>query len=99
VTQEVFAGKSWRDGPDLLPAMEVAFRAMRRLHEDHALLVSAAKLPLTEPEEALRQALLAEVDVEARQTEAGLAAYEAGPLPRKLRGFLADLRARLRPRR
>lgn len=99
VTQEVFQGKSWRSQPELALPMEAAFRAMRRLHEDHALLVSAAKLPLTEAEEAQRLALLAEVDIEAPQTEASLAAYEAGPLPRKLRGFVADLRARLRNRR
>lgn len=99
VTQEVFSGKSWRSQPDLALPMEAAFRAMRRLHEDHALLASAASLPLTAGEEARRLDLLAEVDVEARQTEASLAAYEEGPLPRAVRGFLADLRARLRPRR
>lgn len=99
VTQEVFSGKSWRNQPELALPMEAAFRAMRRLHEDHALLLSAAKLPLTAEEEARRQTLLAEVDVEARQTEASLAAYEVGPLPRQLRGFVADLRARLRSRR
>ena len=36
VVQEVFAGRSWRDDPALLHPMEAAFRAMRRLHEDHA---------------------------------------------------------------
>lgn len=96
VVQEVFVGKSWRRDPELLGPMEAAFRAMRRLHEDHALLTSAAKLPLTEGEETTRRDLLARLAAGERQTEASLAAYEAGPLPRAVRDFLTGLRQRLR---
>lgn len=99
VVQEVFGGKSWRQSPALLGRMESAFRALRRLHEDHALLEAAARLPLTEAEEAERLALLGLVDAGARQTEAGLAAYQTGPVPREVAGFLSALRARLKPRR
>lgn len=96
VVQEVFAGKSWRREPDLLAPMEAAFRALRRLHEDHALLTSAAKLPLTATEETARRDLLARLAAEEKQSEASLAAYEAGPLPRAVRDFIAGLRDRLR---
>lgn len=96
VVQEVFAGKSWREDSGLMAPMEDAFRAMRRLHEDHGLLTSAARLPLTDDEEARRLSLLTRLAADARQTEASLAAYETGPLPRAVRDFIATLKARLR---
>lgn len=99
VVQEVFAGKSWRQDASLMAPMDTAFRALRRLHEDHALLVSAARLPLLPAEEAGRQRLLALLNIGQTPTEAGLAAFEAGRLPRAVRDFLADLKARLGPRR
>ena len=99
VVQEVFAGQSWRSDPGLAEPMEQAFRAMRRLHEDHALLDAAARLPLTGDEDARRLALLADLDVAGRQTEVSLSAYETGPKPRAVRDFLAQLKARLQPRR
>jgi hypothetical protein len=79
--------------------MERAFRAMRRLHEDHALLQAAARLPLTPQEETDRTALLADLAVDHPQTLESLSAYETGPKPRAVRGFLASLKARLQPRR
>ncbi len=99
VVQEVFAGQSWRSDPGLAEPMEQAFRAMRRLHEDHALLDAAARLPLTGDEDAQRLRLLADLDVADRQTQVSLSAYETGPKPRAVRDFLAQLKARLRPRR
>ena len=99
VVQEVFAAKSWRSDPDLLAPMERAFRAMRRLHEDHALLQAALRLPLTPQEKAQRAALLADLGIERPQTQDTLSAYETGPKPRAVRGFLASLKGRLQPRR
>ncbi len=99
VVQEVFAGKSWRDDASLLEPMDAAFRAMRRLHEDYALLISAARLPLLEGEEAERQRLLDLLNIGQKATAPGLAAFETGPLPRAVKAFIADLKARLRPRR
>jgi hypothetical protein len=99
VVQEVFAGQSWRSDASLLGPMEQAFRAMRRLHEDHALLEAAARLPLTGDEDAKRLKLLADLGVGDRQTQASLSAYETGPKPRAVRDFLAQLKARLQPRR
>jgi hypothetical protein len=99
VVQEVFAGQSWRSDISLIGPMEQAFRAMRRLHEDHALLEAAARLPLTNAEEAQRLTLLTDLDVTSRQTQTSLAAYETGPKLRALRSFLAQIKARLQPRR
>jgi hypothetical protein len=50
VTQELFAGRSWRDEPDLLPEMSLCFSVLRRVHELMALLNEAAKSPLRPPE-------------------------------------------------
>ena len=99
VVKEVYAGQSWRSDPTLIAPMEQAFRAMRHLHEDHALLEAAARLPLTEGEQAQRLALVADLDVASQQTQASLIAYETGPKPRAVRNFLAQLKARLQPRR
>ena len=98
VVQEVFAGQSWRDDAALTAPMEAAFRAMRRLHEDYALLATAPHLPLMAEEEARRQSLLDALNAPAPQTLQSLHAYETGPLPRAVRAFVADLKARLRPR-
>lgn len=99
VVQEVFSGQSWRHDSRLLGPMEAAFRAMRHLHEDYALLTAAATLPLTQAEEAARQALIRAQNIGARQTEASLSAYETGPQPHAVRAYLASLKARLQPRR
>lgn len=99
VVQEVFAGQTWRSDPHLLAQMDRAFRAMRRLHEDHALLQAAERLPLTDEEEAQRLALMADMNVTGRQTQDSLSAYETGPRPRAVRAFLSNLKARLQPRR
>ncbi len=97
VVQEVFAGRSWRDQPELAAPMEAAFRAMRRLHEDYALLTAAPRLFLTAQEEALRTNLLSALAAQSPQTEASLAAYKSGPLPRAVKDYLATLRQRLAP--
>lgn len=99
VVQQVFAGRSWRDDANLLPAMDQAFRAMRRLHEDYGLLAAAAQLPLTAAEDASRNTLLSALNFAQPQTEAGLAAYEAGPTPRAVKAYLSALRQRLRSHR
>jgi hypothetical protein len=99
VVQEVFSGQSWREDARLMAPMDAAFRAMRRLHEDHALLTSAARLPLLAAEEAERQRLLGLLNIGQIATQAGLAAFETGPLPRAVRDYLGGLKERLRPHR
>ena len=50
VVQDVFAGRSWLDEPDLKTPMASAFMVMRRLHDLHGLLAAAAALPLDDAE-------------------------------------------------
>ena len=95
VVGQVFGGRSWRDHPDLMTPMEAAFRAMRRLHEDYGLLIAAAGLGLTQAEQTARQGLLDLMAADRPQSEASLQAYETGPLPSAVQGFVATLRQRL----
>lgn len=97
LTSDLFKGRSWRDDPSLLPAMDDAFRILRRLHDTLVLLHHAATLPLTSTNEATRQTLLA--NLETDWTEADL----QGPAPlRALQAadqFFASLRAAVKPPR
>jgi hypothetical protein len=93
VTQQVFKDRSWRDDHAQLPAMENAFRAMRRLHEAVALLQAAAILPLPPPQEHTRTALLSALDASRDWTEADLIALEAGPDLKAVASFFVSLRS------
>jgi hypothetical protein len=92
VIQEVFAGRSWRDDPALMPRLETAFHAMRRLHEAVLLLQEAARLPLTLPQELARLTLLAVLDPDRKRSEADLAAFDTSPVLAEVRDYLAGLR-------
>lgn len=92
ITTEVFKGRSWRDDPTLLPAMEDAFRALRRLHEAAWLLQAASKLPLPPAKSQQCQDLLAALDLGRVWDEASLASAEQGQALRAVRPFLASLR-------
>lgn len=97
VTQQVFKGRSWRDDPSLLPALDQAFRLQRRLHEALVLLISSAKLPLTEAQQAARQSLLA--TLAAPRDEAALQGLEPLAALAQTALFLTSLRAVTAPRR
>ncbi|OUD08618.1 hypothetical protein BVC71_11815 [Marivivens niveibacter] len=58
VTQMRFNGESWRDAPELLPAMMRDFANLRPLHERMTMLVAAEKYPLTDELEQMRQKML-----------------------------------------
>ncbi|NIY73345.1 hypothetical protein HCZ30_12995 [Marivivens donghaensis] len=58
VTQERFNGESWRDAPELLPAMMRDFANLRPLHERLTMLVAAEKYSLTPELEERRQQLI-----------------------------------------
>ena len=58
ITQTVFKGRSWRDDPSLMPALDAAFRIQRRLHEALSLLQLAATLSLTTGQDSTRHSLL-----------------------------------------
>lgn len=92
ITTEVFAGRSWRRDPNLLPAIEDAFRSLRKLHEAAVLLTAAARLALPPAQEARRQDLLAALDLGQDWTEAALRAAETGPVLNDIPAFLASLR-------
>ena len=91
VTQQVFAGKSWRDDPDLTRPMEEAFRAMRKLQESVVLLQEAGRWPLSASLEQERQDLIALLDPDRRWTVATLAELEAGPKLNMVRDYVASL--------
>ena len=96
VTEQVFKGRSWRDDPGLLPAMDQAFRLQRRLHEALVLLEQSADLPLTAAQDTTRRALRAALS--APRSAADL----QGPEPLAALSRAADYFASLRtviPRR
>ena len=99
VTQELFAGRSWREDPALARDMFDAFRSMRQVHELLQLLNTAGRLALT-PEQAQRRDELKR----ALQPAQGwsphvLAAFERGSVPAEVQLFLLSLQERLDPRR
>ena len=95
VTQEVFAGRSWRDEPALLPDMIRAFITMRTIHELSVLLSTAAagSLPSELRGTALR--LLEDLAPVGGWTVEGLAAFERDGLARRIKLFLIGLRPHL----
>ncbi|MBL4811357.1 MAG: hypothetical protein JKX69_03120 [Rhodobacteraceae bacterium] len=95
VSQELFAGQSWRKQPALLGPMIDAFWAMRHVQEQHLLLVEAAKLPLTAAEEAARQELLASLAPERDWDQASLTAFAPDQMQAKITTFLTGLRHHL----
>ncbi len=101
VTQEVFAGRSWRDDPALTGPMGAAFHTMRKLHEAVLLLNMAARLPLAAPQDRARCALLERLDPQRNRNHAELSAFLTDPVWNDVRGFLAGLRevAKIRQRR
>ncbi|MEO8530714.1 MAG: hypothetical protein ABI459_05790 [Deltaproteobacteria bacterium] len=95
ITQELFAGESWKDKPLLARPMIDAFREMRLVHEFIELLLAAKGLPLPISVEAQRERLLAQLLPEAWTTDS-LADFETGILPGAIRAFLASLREHIR---
>ncbi|MFB4307551.1 pentapeptide repeat-containing protein [Actinomadura sp. GTD37] len=96
VTRETFAGRDWRDGPDVAHGMFQAFSVMRRLHELLWYLEEAVELPAAGPVRGeLRRAAddvgrltrggpgeLAEVDVRAVREKVDVLLLRAGELAR-----------------
>jgi hypothetical protein len=96
VTQEVFAGRSWRDEPELAMPMIEAFRQMRLVHDLLDLLVAAKGLDLPDAVESERAELMEQLLPEAWTLES-LAAFETGVMPAKVRRFLKSLSPFVRP--
>lgn len=94
VTQEVFAGRHWRDDPALAVPMIEALRAMRAVHRAIELLRLAERLPLSGAEAGERAALLAALDPAGGWHAAALAGFEGGVLAKRASAFLSGLRDR-----
>ena len=94
VVQEVFAGKSWRDTPGLLPPMLKAFAQMRQVHGLLALLKTASGLALGARQRAELVALEARLSPKAWTPES-LDAFERSDLPKDVQGFLQSLKSLL----
>ena len=75
VVQELYAGRSWREEPELLPKMWRALKALRAVHEQILLLGAAASLPLSPEERATMAALRQELEPEGGWTADGVAAH------------------------
>ena len=93
VTQELFAGRSWRDDPALLAPMSACFAGMRAAHARLELLEAAAALPLSAPHEAERRHLLAALGPGAGALSRDLLpGFAASALARRIDGFIRGLR-------
>ncbi len=90
--QEVFPGRSWRDGPAAAREIFDAFRALRTVHEQILLLRAAGNLGLPAEHERERAALLGELTPAVGWTSQSLADFAQGPLPERVKAFLRGLR-------
>ena len=91
VVQELYAGRSWREDPDLLPEMWQALGALRGVHELILILTEAAKAPLSPDERRTLEGLQAELDP-AEGWTAETVVDVAGPVSARARAFLTSLR-------
>jgi hypothetical protein len=90
LTSQVFKGRSWRDDPSLMPAMDDAFRTLRRLHEALVLLQHFAARPQTAAQHATRQSLWDRLA--ADRTEDELQGPEPQSALQAARAYFAELR-------
>ena len=96
VVQELYAGRSWRSDPELLPQMWTALTALRGVHELILLLATAAKAPLSEEERRTLETLQAELEPAEGWTLETLDGFHGGPLPSQVLDFLKTLRRHFR---
>ncbi|MFV2037996.1 MAG: hypothetical protein ACC646_10455 [Paracoccaceae bacterium] len=92
VTQEVFAGVSWRDQPELTGAMIRAFGAMRQVHEQLVLLRAASGLPLCAADRQALVALEQDLSPPGGWSKTRLAAFEKSDTVARVAAFLQGLR-------
>lgn len=92
VVQNLFDGKSWRDGPALAPRMFETFRVMRQIFEALQLLQVAADLPLSASQRQELEQLQGRLWPDPAWSEAQVNAYEKSGLPEAVTAFLTSLR-------
>lgn len=92
VTQELFAGRSWRDDPALVQPMTESLRIMHQVHELLQLLQTAARLPLNNRQNLQRVDLLEKLQPKAGWSLDALLEFERGDLTAQIEAFLGLLR-------
>src|SRR5690349_19202470 len=90
VTEELFAGFSWRSDADRARSMFDAFRALTHVHELRWLLHEATRLELTPEQEARRAELLAGLEPANGFTAVELQALDIDPMKRAVMDLLRD---------
>lgn len=92
VTQQMFAGMSWLDKPDMKDDMMRAFLAMRRVHEALVMLQQAEKLTLPSHKQQELRDLQTILKSDQTADLEKLEMLERGALHRSIREFLVSLR-------
>lgn len=95
VTKEIFAGKSWKDNPELAGPMMEAFRITRRVHETLELLKAMDALPLTEHQRQQKADLEDVLLPEDGWTQERLHDVEAGCVFEDAHALITSLRAQI----
>ena len=92
VTQQVFGGDGWRETPALFAPMMETFRKAREVQSLRAVLVAAGQFPLSKVENETRLSLLGACEPDGDWSRAWIDSILTGPLPKRIRLFLTDLR-------
>ena len=92
VVQEIFAGRTWRDDPELMTRMGPVFYRMRRVHDLLLLLREAGRLPLSEDQRSAHADLLSVLQPEEGWSENSLNAFDLAGAEADVRHFLSGLR-------
>jgi hypothetical protein len=95
VTQEIFPGRSWREGEDVARPIFDAFSVLRRVHELILLLREAGNLPLS-PQQRARHADLAGALQPPAWSHESLMAFSRSTQEADIRRFLSSLREYVR---
>jgi Pentapeptide repeats (8 copies) len=98
LTQVTFGGRSWREAPELAPAMFAALPVMRQLHEMLWYLTEAAELPTAAPLHGEVRELLARTEALTRSASDELTALDVAGHRRVVGELLERVSARVRGR-
>jgi len=95
ITQELFAGVSWRREPEAGPALFEAFRRLKRVHELRWLLHHCEKLRLSPARRRERAQLSSRLEPAQGMSRESLAALELAELEAAVHGWLRGLAGEL----
>ncbi len=91
VVQELYAGRSWREEPEVLPQMWQAVTVLRGVHEMILLLRQAEKLPLPADDRSALDSILRDLEPVVGWTPDGLA-HSGAVASARAGDFLRSLR-------